>query len=158
MSTEHTNLSSFDNLLPNSGKGLRIGIVKAQWNSEITDALYNGAYETLKKYGAEVVSLEVPGTIELTFGAKKLVKRGILDSVIVLGCVVQGETRHFDYVCGSVTTGMTELNLNYDVPVIFGVLTTNNIQQAIDRAGGKYGNKGVEAAIAAIQMANIEVK
>ncbi len=157
MSTKHTNLSDFDNLAANSGKGLRIGIVKTHWNQDIIDSLYNAASETLKKYGAEQVCMEVPGTIELTFGAKKMLKRGNLDAVIIIGCVIQGETRHFDYVCSSVTQGMTELNLNYDVPVIFGVLTTDNKQQAIDRAGGKYGNKGVEIAIAAIQMANLEI-
>ncbi len=157
MSTKDTNLSSFDKLPEDSGLGLRIGIVKAKWNSEITDALFDGAKSTLEKYGVRVSTLEVPGTVELTFGAKKFIKNGKCDAVIVLGCVVQGETRHFDFVCNSVTQGVTQLNIDFDVPVIFGVLTTNNMQQAKDRAGGKYGNKGIEAAIAAIEMANLEI-
>ncbi len=157
MSTKNTNLSNFDALPVDSGLGLRIGIVKAKWNAEITDALFEGAKSTLEKYGVKVSSLDVPGTVELTFGAKKFIKNGKCDAVIVLGCVIQGETRHFDFVCQSVTQGMTELNILYDVPVIFGVLTTENMQQAKDRAGGKYGNKGVEAAIAAIEMANLEI-
>jgi len=157
MSTKNTNLSNFDALPVDSGLGLRIGIVKAKWNAEITDALFEGAKSTLEKYGVKVSSLDVPGTVELTFGAKKFIKNGKCDAVIVLGCVIQGETRHFDFVCQSVTQGITELNILYDVPVIFGVLTTENMQQAKDRAGGKYGNKGVEAAIAAIEMANLEI-
>jgi 6,7-dimethyl-8-ribityllumazine synthase len=155
MSTKDNKINE---LSPDSGKGLRIGIVKAKWNSEITDALLAGAIDTLKKYGAEYVKIDVPGSIELTYGAKKMIQRGCFDAVVVLGCVIQGETRHFDFVCQSVTQGITELNILHDIPVIFGVLTTNNMQQAIDRAGGKLGNKGSECAIAAIEMANLEIK
>ena len=137
-------------------KALKIGIVKAKWNSEITNAVEQGAVETLKKYQVqEITLLEVPGSIELTFGAKKMILNSNLDAVIVLGCIIQGETRHFDFVAKSITDGITQLNLNYNVPVIFGVLTTNTQQQALDRAGGKYGNKGAEAAETAIEMALI---
>jgi len=156
MSTKDTNLFESNILSSESGKGLRIGVVKAVWNNQITDALHSGVSETLKKYGAEEVCMTVPGAIELTFGAKKMIKRNIFDAVIVLGCVIQGETKHFDFVCNSITHGVTELNLKYDVPVIFGVLTTDNMQQAIDRAGGKLGNKGTDAAITAIKMADLE--
>lgn len=156
MSTKDSNISEFNHLTENSGKGLRIGVVKAVWNNEITDALHKGASETLKKHGAEEVCMNVPGAIELTFGAKKMIKRNIFDAIIVLGCVIQGETKHFDYVCNSVTYGVTELNLKYDVPVIFGVLTTDTMAQAKSRAGGELGNKGIDAAIAAIQMADLE--
>ncbi len=146
-------------LRSDAGVGLTIGVVKAKWNSEITDKLAEGSIETLKKFGAKVVYLEVPGTVELTYGAKKLIsENAFLDAVIILGCVIQGETRHFDYVCDSVTYGMTKLNLQYDTPVIFGVLTTQTKQQALDRAGGKLGNKGEECAIAAIEMSKLESK
>ncbi len=135
-------------------KELKIGIVKAKWNSHITDKLFEGAIETLKKYNVKkIISIEVPGSIELTFGAKKMILNAGIDAVIVLGCIIQGETRHFDFVAKSVTEGITKLNLEYNVPVIFGVLTTNNEKQALDRAGGKYGNKGSEAAETAIEMA-----
>ncbi len=155
MTTEKTNLDSFDNLPNDFGKGLKVGIAVAEWNPEITDALYKGAKETLEKYGASVKTVKVPGTVELTYGAKKLI--GYFDAVIVLGCVIRGETPHFDYVCNSVTHGITELNLQNDTPVIFGVLTTENQQQALDRAGGKYGNKGTECAIAAMKMAKLQI-
>lgn len=152
------NLSDFDHMKIPSGAGLRIGIVVADWNSEVTDALLEGAYNTLKKYNVreeDILIKRVPGSIELTLGAQLLEEQFDLDAVIVLGCVIQGETRHFDYVCDSVTQGITQLNLTYKKPFIFGVLTTNNQQQALDRAGGKHGNKGDEAAVAAIQMADL---
>lgn len=158
MSTEKTNLNSFDNLPKNFGQGLNIGIVVAEWNPEVTDALYKGAKETLKKYGAKVGTITVPGTVELTYGAIKFIDTEKYNAVIVLGCVIRGETPHFDYVCDSVTLGITELNLDFNAPVIFGVLTTENQQQALDRAGGKHGNKGVECAIAAMKMAKLEIK
>lgn len=159
MSTKDNRSANINNLAPNAANGLTIGVIKAKWNAEITDKLAKGAIDTLKKYSAEIFYAEVPGTIELTFAAKKMIQQQpFVDAVIVLGCVIQGETRHFDYVCDSVTQGVTNLNLTYDVPVIFGVLTTNNQQQALDRAGGKYGNKGEECAIAAIEMAKINIK
>lgn len=158
MTTKNTDSSNFDNLPENSGKGLKVGIVVAEWNSEITNALYEGAKNTLEKYKAKVRTITVPGAVELTFGAAKFIDTNNYDAIITLGCVVRGETSHFDYVCQSVTHGITELNLENEIPVIFGILTVENQQQALDRAGGKYGNKGVECAITAIKMANIEIK
>ncbi len=157
MINEHKNLSDFDTINEHSAEGMRVGIVLAEWNPEVTQSLYKAAKETLEKYGAKVLTIKVPGTVELTFGAKHFIQNSNVNAVIVIGCVIQGETRHFDYVCNSITEGITALNLKYDIPVIFGVLTTNNQQQAIDRAGGKYGNKGIECAIAAIKMAKIEI-
>ena len=156
MATKLKNLSDFKNTNIPNGKGLKIGIVVADFNNEITDTLSEGAYNTLKKYNVaeeDIVVKRVPGSIELTLGAQLLNDYLDLDAVICLGCVIQGETRHFDYVCDSVTQGITELNIRYQTPFIFGVLTTNNMQQALDRAGGKHGNKGDEAAVAAIRMA-----
>lgn len=138
-----------------SGKDCIISIVAAEWNAEITDALLEGAVSTLLKQGVkknDILVYRVPGTFELTFAAKHILEYDDTDAVIVLGAVIQGETRHFDFICQSVTQGITQLNLDYDEPVIFGVLTTNNMEQARDRAGGKLGNKGAEAAIAALKM------
>ena len=155
------NLSEYDSKrIPNASK-FNFGIVVAEWNSEITDALYDGAYKTLIKHGANEANIKrinVPGTFELSSGAKFFAIDKSIDAVIVLGCVIQGETRHFDYICQGVTKGITELNIYYSIPFIFGVLTTDNMQQAIARAGGKHGNKGDEAAITAIKMANLWAK
>ena len=149
------NLSEYDiNSVP-SATGMRIGIVVSEWNNEITEALYVGAHNVLKKHGVkedDIIKAYVPGTFELTFGAKIMAKKNNLDAIIVLGCVIQGETKHFDFICQSVTKGITDLNLSLEIPVIFGVLTTDNKQQALDRAGGKIGNKGDEAAVTAIKM------
>jgi len=148
-------LSKYDiNSLP-SAKEMRFGIVVSEWNNEITEALYNGAYEILIKHGAKaenIIKEYVPGTFELTYGAKMMVQNHKLDAVIVLGCVIQGETRHFDFICEGVAIGITEINRTEDTPVIFGVLTTDSQQQALDRSGGKYGNKGDEAGVTAIKM------
>jgi 6,7-dimethyl-8-ribityllumazine synthase len=138
---------------------MRFGIVVSDWNSEITGALLNGAVRTLKKHGTDsknIIVKHVPGTFELTLGAQFLAEYDDLDGVICLGCVIQGETPHFNYICQGVTQGITQLNLDYNIPFIFGVLTTNNLQQAADRAGGKLGNKGDEAAITAIKMAALQ--
>lgn len=140
--------------IPNA-KELSFGIVVSKWNSEITDKLYEGALNTLIKCGAtkdNIISYEVPGSYELVFGAKTIAKKNI-DAIICLGSVIQGETKHFDYICHSVANGIKDLNIKLDIPVIFGVLTDNTMQQAIDRSGGKNGNKGIEAAITAIKMA-----
>ncbi len=149
------NLSDYDiNSVP-SGKGMRFGIVVSEWNNEITEALYNGAYSSLIKHGVntdDIIKEYVPGTFELTFGAQLMIKSVKLDAVIVLGCVIQGETRHFDFICQGVAQGITDLNRTQNIPVIFGVLTTETQQQAADRAGGKLGNKGDEAAVTAIKM------
>jgi 6,7-dimethyl-8-ribityllumazine synthase len=130
-------------------------IVVAEWNEEITEVLYQGAYDGLVELGVSkknIVRKNVPGTFELTLGALKLAERKDVDAVICLGCVVQGETPHFDYICQAVAYGITEINIKTKKPVIFGVLTTSNKKQAEDRAGGKFGNKGEEAAITAIKM------
>jgi 6,7-dimethyl-8-ribityllumazine synthase len=149
------NLSNYDpNTVPDASE-MSIGIVVSEWNSEITEALYNGAYETLLKHGVKknnIFKRYVPGTFELTLGAQFFAEYSEVDAIIALGCVIQGETKHFDYICQGVTKGITDMNIKYNLPVIFGVLTTNDKQQAIDRAGGKHGNKGDEAAITAIKM------
>lgn len=159
MATELKNLSSYDpDSIPN-GKGKRIAIVVSEWNRSITGNLLKGAYNTLVKFGVDsndIIVEYVPGSFELTFGAKVMIEKGNFDSVIILGCVIQGETPHFTFVCDSVTEGTTQLNLNYNVPVIFGLLTTNTKEQAIARSGGMHGNKGDEAAITALKM--IELK
>lgn len=155
MSTAHHSLSSIPENLPNAGP-YRFGIVVATWNQEITFSLRDGAMEALSKGGADpqkIKTIYVPGSFELTAGASHLLSSGAYDAVICIGCVIQGETRHFDFICHGVTNGCTSLTIKYNKPVIFGVLTTDNHQQALDRAGGKYGNKGFEAGITAIQMA-----
>ena len=132
---------------------MRIGIVTAEWNSHITHALRDGAINTLKANGVQDIDcFDVPGAIELTFGASQLIESGLFDAVIVFGCVIRGGTPHFDYVCQSVTQGITQLNADCDIPVIFGVLTVDCEQDALDRAGGALGNKGCEAADAALKM------
>lgn len=152
-------LSSYDPSSVPSASEMRFGIVVSDWNSDVTMALLEGATETLRKYGvaeADIIIKHVPGSIEITLGAQWLAEYDDLDGVICLGCVVQGETPHFTYVCQSVTQGITTLNMEYNIPFIFGVLTTTTYQQAIDRAGGKHGNKGIEAAITAIKMAALQ--
>ncbi|PTQ92679.1 6,7-dimethyl-8-ribityllumazine synthase [Mucilaginibacter yixingensis] len=158
MATHLKNLSDFSNTTVPSAAGFRFGIVVAEWNAEITNALYLGAYQSLLKYGAaegDIFTHPVPGSFELTSGADLLLKHKELDAVICLGCVIQGETRHFDFICDAVAHGVSNVAIKYAKPVIFGVLTTDNQQQAIDRAGGKHGNKGDEAAITAIKMADL---
>ncbi len=158
MATSLKNLSEYKPDSVPSAENYTFGIVVAEWNEEITGALLKGAVETLKKHGVldENIHIRyVPGTFELTFGAKLFLENEMVDAVIVLGCVIQGETRHFDFICQGVTQGITELNTQYDNPVVFGVLTTEDQQQALDRAGGKHGNKGDEAAITAIKMAHL---
>jgi 6,7-dimethyl-8-ribityllumazine synthase len=133
----------------------RFAIVVSEWNEEITDALYEGAVESLKSNGVPVgniVKKSVPGTFELSLAALWMGEKKDVDAVICLGCVIQGETPHFDYICQAVAYGVTEAALRTRKPVIFGVLTTLNKQQALDRTGGKYGNKGEEAALTAIKM------
>ncbi len=160
MATNLKNLSDYDIKSVPSASDMKFGIVTAEWNREITNALLKGAFETLLKHGAKeenILRKYVPGTVELTLGAQFMAEYADLDAVICLGCVIQGETPHFDFVCRSVTHGITELNLEHNIPFIFGVLTTNNLQQAIDRSGGKHGNKGDEAAITAIKMAQLQL-
>lgn len=155
MSSAHQSLSKLPENLPNAGP-YRFGIVVAAWNDTITFALRDGALDALKLAGADpqkIKTIQVPGSFELTAGASLLLESGAYDAVICLGCAIQGETRHFDFICHGVTQGCTALTVKYNRPVIFGVLTTDNLQQAIDRAGGKYGNKGFEAGVTAVQMA-----
>ncbi len=155
MATKNQNLSKYDPDKIPDASDLKFGIVVSEWNSEVTNALRDGAKKTLMKHGVKrenILTRYVPGSFELTFGAKLFVENVDVDAVICLGCVIQGETPHFDYICHGVTKGITELNLEYDIPFIFGVLTVLDQQQALDRAGGKHGNKGDEAAITAIKM------
>ena len=156
-----TDLSKYDSTQLPSADVLgrqRYAIVVADWNSEITYAMAQGAFDTLVKHGVQednIDVLHVPGTVELTFGAARIMKEERVDAVIVIGCVIQGETPHFDYVCQSVTQGVAALNTQGKVPVIFSVLTVLNQQQALDRCGGQLGNKGIEGAYTAIRMANL---
>jgi 6,7-dimethyl-8-ribityllumazine synthase len=155
MATSLKNLSDYSqtNLVNVSSK--KFAIIVAEWNAEVTESLFNGAYQTLLKEGAReenIVRKNVPGSFELTLAAQWMAQQPGIDAVICLGCVIQGETRHFDFICQAVASGLTEVGLKYNKPVIFGVLTPNNQAQAMDRAGGKHGNKGDEAAITAIKM------
>lgn len=154
MSTLLQKESTQNTTLP-SGKDKVIGIVVSEWNTAITESLLKGATDTLIAAGVkedDIIVEYVPGSVELTFGAKVLIEGTLAHAVIVLGCVIQGDTRHFDYVCDSITQGVTTLNIDYDTPVIFGVLTTDNLEQAEARAGGSHGNKGEDCAIAALNM------
>lgn len=154
-----SNLSSYDPGSVPDSSGMRFGIVVSDWNSEITFALLEGAVNILKQHGTsdkDIVIKHVPGSFELTLGAQFLAEYDDLDAVICLGCVIQGETPHFTFICQGVTQGITQLNMEYNIPFIFGVLTTETHQQAADRAGGKHGNKGDEAAITAIRMAALQ--
>lgn len=153
--------SSLKNLSEYSEKNLgdvsqkRFGIVVAEWNSEVTEALLKGAYETLQKYGAKyenIIIKTVAGSYELPLACQWLAQRIDIDATIALGCIIQGETRHFDFIAQAVANGIMEVSLKFGKPIIFGVLTTDNLDQALDRAGGKHGNKGDEAAITAIKM------
>jgi len=153
------NLSDYNPESVPDAREMRFGIVVSDWNNEITWSLTEGAVKTLKKYGTKeknIIIKHVPGSFEITLGAQFLAEYDDLDAVICLGCVVQGETPHFTYICQSVTQGITQLNLEYNIPFIFGVLTTLTLQQAIERSGGKLGNKGDEAAITAIKMAALQ--
>jgi len=153
------NLSAYDpESIPDAGK-MRFGIVVSDWNKDITWSLLEGAVNTLKKHGAaekNIIIKHVPGSFELTAGAQFLAEYDDPDAIICLGCVIQGETPHFTYICQGVTQGITQLNLDYNLPFIFGVLTTNTYEQAAERAGGIHGNKGDEAAITAIKMASLQ--
>jgi 6,7-dimethyl-8-ribityllumazine synthase len=151
-----TNLSHYDKTTIPNAKNLRFGIVVSEWNDSITENLFKGAEQTLIDNGAEqenIVRFNVPGSFELVYGCKKMLETQSVDAVIAIGTVIQGETKHFDFVCEGVVQGIKDLNIIYDVPTIFCVLTDNTMQQSIDRSGGKHGNKGIECAIAAIKMA-----
>ena len=160
MATANHNLSNYNkDTIPNA-KDFRFGIVVSEWNDTVTDGLYKGALEALLDCGAlpeNIIKWDVPGSFELIYGSKKMITQNV-DVVIAIGCVIQGETKHFDFVCDGVTQGIKELNLTTNTPTIFCVLTDNNMQQSLDRSGGKHGNKGTEAAIAAIKMADLNLK
>ena len=155
MATAYHNLSEYDfDSIPNAEE-MKFGVVVSEWNENITGALLQGVVDTLTKHGAKtgnIIVKTVPGSFELTFGASFLMDNVDVDAVIILGCVVKGETPHFDYVCEGVTQGITHLNATSDIPVIYGLITANTMEQAEDRAGGKHGNKGDECAISAIKM------
>ena len=159
MATHLKNLSDYNvNEMPDAIE-YRVGIVVSEWNDSITGKLLDGSVHTLLKNKVRETNIHisrVPGTFELTLGAQLLAENINLDAVIALGCVIQGETRHFDFICHSVTQGITDLNIKYNIPFIFGVLTTENFQQAEERAGGRHGNKGDEAAITAIKMIGLQ--
>lgn len=155
MSSAHKNLSETTGSPVPDAARFKFGLVVSEWNHEVTNALKEGAINTLIKHGAikeHIVVRYVPGSFELTLGAQYLALNTSVDAVICLGCVIQGETRHFDFICSAVANGITTLNIQHNLPVVFGVLTPDTMQQAIDRAGGKHGNKGDEAAITAIKM------
>jgi len=159
MATENKNLSHYDKATIPNAKNFRFGIVVSEWNDNITEGLFQGAFDAILDCGGvkeNIVRWNVPGSFELIYGCKKMQQSyDMLDAVIAIGSVIQGETKHFDFVCDGVTQGIKDLNVQSDIPVIFCVLTDNNMQQSIDRSGGKHGNKGSEAAIAAIKMAQL---
>ena len=153
-----TNLSHYDKTIIPNAKDFRFGIVVSEWNPDITENLQKGAIETLIDCGARqenIISWEVPGSFELVYGCKKMLETLQLHAIIAIGNVIQGETKHFDFVCNGVTQGIIDLNVKYSTPIIFCVLTDNTKQQSIDRSGGKFGNKGIECAVAAIKMASL---
>lgn len=162
MATANKNLSEYDkSTLPNAKK-FKVGIVVSEWNDQVTEGLFSGAKEALLDCGMleeNIVRWNVPGSFELIFGAKRMIEVDEeLDAVIVIGCVIKGETMHFDFVCEGVTQGIKDLNLISEIPVIFCVLTDNNEQQSLDRSGGAHGNKGTEAAVAALKMIELNTK
>jgi len=153
-----TNLSNYDKSTIPNAKNLRFGIVVSEWNTSITENLFKGAQETLLENGTllnNIQRIDVPGSFELIYGCKHLLQKQKFDAVIAIGCVIQGKTKHFDFVCEAVSQGIKDLNLQFNAPTIFCVLTDNTLQQSIERSGGKLGNKGVECAVAAIKMATL---
>ncbi len=155
MATNLHNLSEYDPAAVPPAEGMRFGIVASEWNRHVTAPLLEGARSTLVRHGAreeDILVMTVPGSFELVFGAAQMAGSGRVDAVIAIGCVIRGDTPHFDYICGGTTQGLAGLNATGDVPVIYGLLTCNNLQQAQDRAGGILGNKGDECAVTAIKM------
>ena len=152
-------LSSYNEETIPSAVELRFGIVVSEWNSKITHALYEGCLNTLIQHGTQedqIHTIQVPGSFELPIGAKLIAASKKVDAVICIGCVIKGETSHNEYINNAVATGLTNLGIASSIPFIFGVLTPDNEEQALDRAGGKHGNKGVEAAVTAIRMASLK--
>ncbi|WP_304231844.1 6,7-dimethyl-8-ribityllumazine synthase [Jiulongibacter sediminis] len=158
MSTAHKNLSVYNTNGLKDMSSKRIAVVTAEWNEEVTFALRDGAIETLLKNGVKeenIISATVPGSYELSYGSQVFAQRNDIDAVIAIGCVIQGETKHNDYINNAVAQGLTDVSLKYNKPVVFGVLTPNTYQQALDRSGGKHGNKGDEAGITALKMLSL---
>ncbi|TAE79169.1 MAG: 6,7-dimethyl-8-ribityllumazine synthase [Bacteroidetes bacterium] len=161
MSTQHKNLSTTSLQADKAFKKYCIGIVVAEWNTDVTGALLAGAMEYLQSLGVKeknIIIHHVPGSFELPLGAQFLAAQKSIDAVITLGCVIQGETRHFDFICNACAQGVMDVGLAFNIPVVFGVLTTNTQEQALERAGGKHGNKGVEAAETALKMLSLKAK
>lgn len=162
MATKNTDLSTYDKTTIPNAQSFRFGIVVSEWNDNITEGMFRGALDALVDCGAKeenIVRWNVPGSFELIYGCKLMGdKYPEMDAIIAIGCVIQGETKHFDFVCEAVSQGIKDLNVQRDIPVIFCVLTDNTMQQSIDRSGGKHGNKGTEAAIAAIKMAELRTQ
>ena len=155
MASSLHNLSDYDPKSVPSAEGMRFAVVVSEWNSKITHSLMRGAVDTLLAHGAREEDIQVrmvPGSFELVFGSAQVVKAGVADAVIAIGCLIKGDTPHFDYICQGATQGLAELNVRHDVPVIYGLLTCNNMDQAEDRCGGILGNKGDEGAVTAIKM------
>lgn len=155
MSTHLKNLSDYHPETVPTGKGYQFSLIVSEWNDSITNALLEGAYSVLIDHEVDPLHIQVrrvPGSFELPLGGQWALENTNTDAVILLGCVIQGETRHFDFICQAVSQGAMNLGLKFSKPVVFGVLTTENIDQALDRAGGKHGNKGVEAAVTALKM------
>ena len=155
MATANQNLSHYDKSTIPNAKDFRFGIVVSEWNTNVTERLFKGAYDTLVSHGVlskNILQWQVPGSFELVYGCKKMQEQNV-NAIIAIGSVIQGETKHFDFVCEAVSQGIKDINVLYNAPVIFCVLTDNTMQQALDRSGGKHGNKGVDSAIAAIKMA-----
>jgi 6,7-dimethyl-8-ribityllumazine synthase len=159
MASNLKNLSAYTIESIPAAEDMEFGIVISEWNYEITSALGEGAIETLLKHKVSldnIIVKHVPGSFELTMGAQFMAEYTDVDAIICLGCVIQGETPHFDYICQGVTQGINQVAMDYSIPVVFGVLTTSTLEQAQDRAGGKHGNKGIEAAVTAIKMVALE--
>lgn len=155
MASSLHNLSDYDPHSVPDATGMRVGIVVSEWNEKITGALLEGACQTLMKHGVReenIIVKPVPGSFELVYGAARFVASGLVDAVIAIGCVIRGDTPHFDYICQGATQGLADLNLQGKIPVIYGLLTCNTMEQAQERCGGMLGNKGDECAITAIKM------
>ncbi|MBK9257530.1 MAG: 6,7-dimethyl-8-ribityllumazine synthase [Saprospiraceae bacterium] len=158
MSSKDKNLSDYKQVTMKNSEKLKIGIVTSEWNNEITMSMKNACISTLEEHGIQsdnILQMEVPGAFELPIGARMMLASENPDAVICIGCVIKGETRHDEYISNAVAMGIMNLGLTSGKPVIFGVLTPNDMNQALDRAGGKYGNKGIEAAITALKMSGI---
>lgn len=153
--TKKKDLSAYDAAAIPNGEGFKIAVIAAEWNPEVTDAMLQGAVKTLRDNGVskdDIRVMRVPGTFELTTASELLLERTFVDAVICIGCVIQGETRHFEFICQAVSQGLTNVAIKHGKPVIFSVLTCDTMQQALDRAGGRHGNKGVEGAVTALKM------